>query len=398
MTSDQNKGIASIAYNHLNLPVKIVFENNESKKIEYLYNAIGIKVLKKVTDGAVVTTTDYLSGYQYRNSQLQFFPTAEGYFKQNQGAGVGTASYVFNYTDHLGNVRVSYQVTNNVLNILEENNYYPFGMKHSPYNESLPSSYKYKYNGKEYQDELGLNMYDYGARNYDPAIGRWMNVDPLAEEFPDTSPYVFVNNNPLRFTDPTGMAPEDQIDPPAKKKATSLSSTLKQMPIQNVQGGYPGQGLDMLVTAGIQWAGEKISGSDVSIETSENVQFATSILAVVVSKGKNAKADTELTEQVSKKLGVETANGIKVTGFGKHALNRAVGDFSRKGVKPDAILDALKNPLVVKDAVTDGIGRQSQRFIGKAGEVVINPSTGKVISVNPTSSSKAAKLLKQIKE
>jgi RHS repeat-associated protein len=212
MTSDQNKGIASIAYNHLNLPVKIVFENNESKKIEYLYNAIGIKVLKKVTDGAVVTTTDYLSGYQYRNSQLQFFPTAEGYFKQNQGAGVGTGSYVFNYTDHLGNVRVSYIVTNNVLNILEENNYYPFGMKHSPYNESLPTSYKYKYNGKELQDELGLNWYDYGWRNYDPALGRWMNIDPLAETSRRFSPYVYALNNPIYFIDVDGMYAADPGD------------------------------------------------------------------------------------------------------------------------------------------------------------------------------------------
>ncbi len=72
----------------------------------------------------------------------------------------------------------------------------------------------------------------------------------------------------------------------------------------------------------------------------------------------------------------------------------AIGDFSRRGVNPGAILDGLKNPLKVNNVVIDHLGRPSQRFIGQFGEVVVNPQTGRIISVNPTSSSKAAKLLR----
>ena len=232
LITDKNKGITAITYNHLNLPVEVNF-GSSTKKINYLYNAAGVKVKKTVTDGSVITTTDYLSGFQYKNAVLEFFPTAEGYVKQTTAGGNSNYTYVFNYTDHLGNIHVSYALdpAENVLKILEENHYYPFGLKHNGYSATQQMlstgpvyqtpitivpvtnptdvTYNYKYNGKELQDELGLGVYDYGARNYDPALGRWMNIDPLAEKSRRFSPYTYALDNPVYFIDPDGMQAED---------------------------------------------------------------------------------------------------------------------------------------------------------------------------------------------
>ncbi|MEY2702836.1 MAG: hypothetical protein RLY43_1474 [Bacteroidota bacterium] len=108
MTMDKNKNITAITYNHLNLPTQITFGNNGN--IVYIYTASGQKIKKVVTSTtpASVVATDYLGGYQYSNTSLQFFPTAEGYVKNTPVSGTNTYSYVFNYTDHLGNTRLSY--------------------------------------------------------------------------------------------------------------------------------------------------------------------------------------------------------------------------------------------------------------------------------------------------
>ncbi len=258
LTYDQNKAIDRITYNHLNLPTQIDFSNFSS--IYYLYNADGAKLRKTVQYGAQpeaeIVATDYIDGFQYENEVLLFFPHSEGYVKQTLDQHENASyDYVYNYTDHLGNIRLSYTLDpeTKVLKILEENHYYTFGLKHTNYNsgkkgivfEELTESkkvkpvaengYKYKYNGKEWQDELGLNFYDYGARNYDPAIGRWMNIDPLAEQAPDWTPFRYGFNNPLRFIDPDGMSEEDTeyINKETKEKVIVDDGNEKQIEVNN---------------------------------------------------------------------------------------------------------------------------------------------------------------------
>ncbi|PWB26433.1 DUF6443 domain-containing protein [Flavobacterium sp. HTF] len=201
MIKDNNKNITAIKYNYLNLPTLITF--GTVGNIAYLYNASGEKVQKIISEtGKPNINTDYLEGYQYDNNVLKFFPTAEGYVEVTGSS----YKYIYQYKDHLGNIRLIYDKT---LVIKEENNFYPFGLKQEGYNiVKTGFENKYKYNGKELQDELGLNFYDYGARNYDPALGRWMNVDPLSEKSRRFSPYTYALNNPVYFIDPDGMKAE----------------------------------------------------------------------------------------------------------------------------------------------------------------------------------------------
>jgi RHS repeat-associated protein len=131
----------------------------------------------------------------------------------------GIFRVVYQFKDHLGNVRLTYSDSdlNGAIDpsteIISEKNYYPFGLKHKGYNNVVSPNgnsvaQKKGFGGKEHQDELGLGWIDITARNYDPAIGRWMNIDPLGELLMSCSPFTYSLNNPIYYNDPTGMLPE----------------------------------------------------------------------------------------------------------------------------------------------------------------------------------------------
>ena len=193
LIKDLNKGITGIQYNYLNLPSKVTFSDGST--IAYTYAADGMKLRTLHKVGSTTTTTDYCGNVIYENGVRKYLLTEEGYVSLNDGI------YHYFYKDHLGNVRlVIGNPTNSGGQVEERNDYYPFGGLIA----DLGSVQPYKYNGKELDTKKGLNWYDYGARMYDAAVGRFTTPDQLAEKYYSLGLYVYCASNPIKYIDPTG--------------------------------------------------------------------------------------------------------------------------------------------------------------------------------------------------
>lgn len=181
LTKDLNKGITGITYNCLNLPNAVTFSDGST--VTYIYSADGTKLRAVHKIGSVTTTTDYCDNVIYENNTAKLLLTGEGYIS------LSDKKYHYYLQDHQGNNRV---VVDSSGKVEETNHYYPFGGAFASTGNVQP----YKYNGKELDAKKGLNWYDYGARMYDAALGRWHRVDPLAENYYRVSPYAYCMDNP----------------------------------------------------------------------------------------------------------------------------------------------------------------------------------------------------------
>lgn len=219
MFSDLNKGITEIHYNSLNLPSQMLINSSTVKaKNYYTYSAAGVKLKTEqrydpnysvVPSNATNPTNDGLTNYKNTDYVANIIYETEknstGVVSKTRilvdGGYIEDGIYYYYITDHLGNNRV---VVNSGGIATQKNHYYPFG---TAFAEKYDDGKKqpYKYNGKELDQMHGLNLYDYSARYYESAIGRFTSVDPLAEKYYSISPYVYCYNNPLKFIDPTGM-------------------------------------------------------------------------------------------------------------------------------------------------------------------------------------------------
>ena len=189
LTKDLNKGISGITYNFLNLPNAVTFSDGST--ITYTYGADGTKLRTVHKIGSTTTTTDYCGNVVYENGVQKLLLTEEGYIT------LSDSKYHYYLKDHQGNNRV---VISQSGTVEETNHYYPFGGAFASTSNVQP----YKYNGKELDSKKGLNWYDYGARHYDAALGRFTTNDRFAEKYYSMSPYQYGANNPVNNIDVNG--------------------------------------------------------------------------------------------------------------------------------------------------------------------------------------------------
>ena len=213
LKTDSYKGLTATDYNLLNLPSKFTLG---SKTVTITYDATGRK-LKKVTAGGTTAenyTQWYADGLEYRSTTLEAIYHEEGRVTP-KGSGW---QYEYSIKDHLGNTRLTFADKNgdgkiaitasaSTNEVLQENHYYPFGLQQSYawMNDGALADTKYQFNGIERGGDFGLGLDLADFRSYDPAIGRWGQVDELAEFAPDMPPYRFGFNAPLRYSDPFGL-------------------------------------------------------------------------------------------------------------------------------------------------------------------------------------------------
>ncbi len=195
------------------MPLQISF-NDGTKRIDYAYDAAGIKCGEKVKDGDEEKQRTYIAGYEFVDGKLSSSSFEEGRIYYLDADEFEIAFYL---QDHLGNNRIIFkenpaQITEPL--VLQENHYYPFGMtmgSEMNYYDNQDPEDRHKYNSKELVEDCGLDFYDYGARWYDAAIGRFTSVDPLASDYSFQSPYAYATNNPVLLRDILGMGVESTI-------------------------------------------------------------------------------------------------------------------------------------------------------------------------------------------
>ncbi|CAN5271199.1 hypothetical protein BH09BAC3_BH09BAC3_35180 [soil metagenome] len=230
--------------------VREVNVNNSTVVTSFRYDAMGNRVEKKVVQSSGTVITRYVRDASgnvmsvYNDTNMIEQPIyGSSRLGQYIGGGqegkeiLGLRKYEL--TNHLGNVlstitdNVNMSGANNVTAKVEStSDYYPFGLEMAGRTWKDPAvNYRYGFNGKENDNEVkgNGNQQDYGLRIYDPRLGRFLSVDPLAASFAWNSPYCFAENSPIWGIDLDGGEFRTYLDKFKKAAQELKKETYKQI-------------------------------------------------------------------------------------------------------------------------------------------------------------------------
>jgi RHS repeat-associated protein len=420
LITDKNKGITNITYDHFNAPTRIdVTTTEHNGNVQYTYDASGIKLKKTATDNGNVTTVEYNGNYVYENGVLKSITHPEGYIEQEDD---GSFTYVYEHRDIWRNTRITYAdndkdgkidlVHNGVdidgdndyhEEIRREQNYYPFGMQWENINSTIRNAKNNlkTFQGQELTEDLGLNTHEWRYRMSDRSIGRFWQVDPLAESYVYNSTYAFAENKlglgvelegaellPFNVTDmfnfegggkpvltlglhnivlPTADRSEDGA-------GTFIGNVAKSM-WNGIAGtwnaGMQGENMGDMTTASLKEMGKTADRIAAGEGTQQDAENITAGIVLSVVKGKGGKGAGKI-----KQAGV--------TGHTKHGLNQSINRNGGRGVSAKAKAGAIVNP---KSVTSQSGGRT--KYKGKKATVITN-SDGKIITTFGSSRSKTS--------
>ncbi|QRY55965.1 DUF6443 domain-containing protein [Sphingobacterium siyangense] len=422
MTNMMDKNITGIGYNYLNLPnaVHIGF-GQITNDISTKYRADGVKVRNeslKMSIGIAGSTssketTDYLDGFQYLNvtssgpgggdpgestemrmlkrayepeaftpvgivepdveptflnvpktAELKFFPTAEGFYDYTKN------QYIYQYKDHLGNVRLSFAKNSaGATEIVDSNDYYPFGMNHLKTGNAFFSQSNlrnYKYQGQEL---LETGFYSFKWRNYMADAGRFFNIDVLAEDYDYQSPYAFSENKVTNHIELEGL------------EGVSIGPGGVPIPIVTPRYGSTTTKLHPAGKTTPEWFSRGVSNLSYQLTKPSNLQIA------------GTYALLSIYDRVMNSSGKETAGKSKDKGSSEEQKEKKRTTLKENGVKgkngEKAVTKELEDEFPDDQVLTQVTGKFKDGKATVFDNVVVDGKTKKVKETNETKTGNA---------